>query len=455
MMKQKKHFDKETLMGCLIASLVLVSSIHFAFGVTKGFDKNLLPSASHELLPVPSAGSVSFEVDSLNVIQDNQHALDPIFRLLDSLRSGKDTVLTIVHLGDSHLQAGYNTGKIMRLMQHDFGNAGRGWISPLKLSKTNEPDDYFIRSENNSWVSGRITQSAPKCLIGPGGIGIQTNLHNVNLDVSIAPNNGMGYSFNKAILYRHPQAAFLQPSDPDHRMVALKGADTTDPALVADTFCLPKLTDVLSLKGAADKVDSTNTGSSDAFMNTFYGLSLTNGNPGVLYHSIGVNGALYENYTKESYVRQLALLKPTLLIISLGTNESFGRNFNKADFEKQIDRFVTMLKTYMPETTLMLTTPAECYKRTRVKKKRVYVRNTRTEQVAQTIVNYAREKGIACWDLFSATGADGSCKSWYKAGLFGKDRVHFTVEGYKEQGTLFYKAFIKKYNNHLEQNGNL
>ena len=67
-----------------------------------------------------------------------------------------------------------------------------------------------------------------------------------------------------------------------------------------------------------------------------------------------------------------------------------------------------------------------------------------------------REKGIACWDLFSATGADGSCKSWYKAGLFGKDRVHFTVEGYKnEQGTLFYKAFIKKYNNHLEQNGNL
>ena len=172
MMKQKKHFDKETLMGCLIASLVLVSSIHFAFGVTKGSDTNLLPSASLELLPVPSAGSVSFEVNSLNVIQDNQHALDPIFRLLDSLRSGKDTVLTIVHLGDSHLQAGYNTGKIMRLMQHDFGNAGRGWISPLKLSKTNEPDDYFIRSENNSWVYGRITQSAPKCLIGPGGIGI-------------------------------------------------------------------------------------------------------------------------------------------------------------------------------------------------------------------------------------------------------------------------------------------
>ena len=47
-------------------------------------------------------------------------------------RKRYSAVLTIV-FGDSHLQAGYNTGKIMRLMQHDFGNAGRGWISPFKI----------------------------------------------------------------------------------------------------------------------------------------------------------------------------------------------------------------------------------------------------------------------------------------------------------------------------------
>lgn len=57
----------------------------------------------------------------------------------------------------------------------------------------------------------------------------------------------------------------------------------------------------------------------------------TNGYPGVLYHSVGVTGAMYVNYTDEAYVRQLALLKPSLLIISLGTNETlrpslpFGR----------------------------------------------------------------------------------------------------------------------------------
>ena len=86
--------------------------------------------------------------------------------------------------------------------------------------------------------------------------------------------------------------------------------------------------------------------------------------PGFCIISIGVNGALYENYTK-SYVRQLVLLKLHCFYYIAGHQRKFWRNFNKADFEKQIDRFVTMLKTYMPETTLMLTTPAECYKRTR------------------------------------------------------------------------------------------
>jgi hypothetical protein len=38
--------------------------------------------------------------------------------------------------------------------------------------------------------------------------------------------------------------------------------------------------------------------------------------------------------------------------------------------------------------------------------------------VAQTIVAYAREKGIACWDLFTVSGGKGSAKKWYKAGLF-------------------------------------
>ena len=114
----------------------------------------------------------------------------------------------------------------------------------------------------------------------------------------------------------------------------------------------------------------------------------------------------------------------------------------------------------MPYTAIMLTTPPECFKRTRVrvvvrskKKKRKrtrysvsFVRNTSTELAARTIVNTAHEEGVACWDLFSVTGGEGSSNRWYQLKLMARDRVHFTNEGYYEQGTLLFRALMQSYN---------
>ena len=90
----------------------------------------------------------------------------------------------------------------MRLFQQAFGNAGRGWIAPFKLSKTNEPDDYFIKSVAKDWIAGRCIQHVRKTPIGIGGIGIKSVSPSINFDVVITPNNGAGYEFNEAILYR-------------------------------------------------------------------------------------------------------------------------------------------------------------------------------------------------------------------------------------------------------------
>ncbi len=44
------------------------------------------------------------------------------FAELEALRAGKDTVVTIVQLGDSHIQAGSLSGQVMRAFHHAFGN---------------------------------------------------------------------------------------------------------------------------------------------------------------------------------------------------------------------------------------------------------------------------------------------------------------------------------------------
>ena len=426
-MKQTKWLVN--LSACLV--LMAVSAVG-AKGKLAG-PRGAREQGGLDTIPLPSRiYSIGKEVDSIQ----SPSSLQPFFAGLDSLRAGKDTVLTIVHLGDSHIQAGYYSGKVMRLLQAQFGNAGRGWIAPFKLSRTNEPDDYFISSSVREWVTGR---------------GIQSVSPSINLDVRIAPNNGAGYSFNQAILYRGEKAMPMLPAGPLKDSVQTFLA--TVPAVagvLADTFRISYPVDTLQLHSTRRKQGTDKLLPASTFKNIYYGFSLTNGNPGVLYHSVGVNGAMYVNYTDEAYVRQLALLKPSLLIISLGTNETFGRRFRPEEFGGQVRAFVSLVKKQMPETAILLTTPPECYKRTYVNKKRTYVRNANTQLAAKAIVKAAHEEGVACWDLFATTGGKSSCIKWHKEKLMGRDRIHFTKEGYREQGTLLYRALMQSYNQMLK-----
>ncbi|MDL2282809.1 GDSL-type esterase/lipase family protein, partial [Parabacteroides sp. OttesenSCG-928-G06] len=391
-------------------------------------------------------------IDSLCHVDDFSHSLDPFFAELDILLNRKDTVINIVHLGDSHIQAGYSTGYIMRRLHALFGNAGRGWVAPFKLTKTNEPDDYFIKSIVKNWTTGKIIQTNPKAPVGLGGIGLQVISPSINLDLIIGPVNGAGYTFNQAVLYRSDNSMPMLPVGQLKNAVTVGlAADVACPGVLADTFRLSCLTDTLLIQSTRRKPGTDSLLQASAFTNTYYGFNLSNGGPGILYHAIGVNGAMFIHYTKEEYLCQLALLKPSLLIVSLGTNESYGRRFTTSEFREQVSDFVRMIKKELPGTALLLTTPAECYKRVTVNKKRTYVRNENIERVAKAIVAVAKEEDIACWDLFAATGGNKSCSQWYGKKLLGSDRIHFTKEGYYEQGELFFRSFIHTYDAYINR----
>lgn len=437
-MKQKKRIINiafiltlAVLVGLFIGNQRTLAEAEFVSGP----DSSLLVK-----LPDPILTS-GFVVDSLCNISGERSSLGRFFSELRALKQGKDTVINVVQLGDSHIQAGYFSGQLMRLFHKDFGNAGRGLIVPLKLTRTNEPDDYFIRSSVTPWTSGRSIQSSPQVPVGLGGIGIKTTARKVNLDIIIGEKNGSGYQFNKALLFRHPDALPLIATGlPSDSVKTFSSKNMLTEGLVCDTFEVSELTDTLLLR--------SHTVSPKA-KNIYYGLSLTNGKPGVLFHSIGVNGSMFVNYTKDDYLRQLAILKPSLLIISLGTNETFGRRFRESEFEDQVAAFFEKVREYMPLTAILLTTPPECFKRTRVNKKYVYMRNENTELASSAIQKVAREKGVACWDLFLLTGGEGSSEKWHSSGLLGKDRIHFTKEAYQEQGALLYRALMKDYNRYV------
>lgn len=437
-LKNRKHISRlfVFILFCSLSNMMLAQNV-------------LTPHALFEekqvIKPIDTLKtSLNFAVDSLLVLQDETDHLAPVMNILKALEEGKDTTLTIVHLGDSHIQAGHYSGRMMRLLQQQFGNAGRGWIAPFKLSRTNEPDDYFIHSSAKDWTAGRITQRQKKTPIGPGGIGLRTTSSSINLDIAIAPINGAGYDFNQVVLYRGDKSIPMLPTGPLKDSISTaRNTDKLAPRLVTDTFNVSKNTDILQLHSTRRKPGTDSLLPAGSFDNLYYGFNLTNGQPGILYHAIGVNGAMYVNYTDQDFMQRLALLAPDLLIVSLGTNESFGARFNESEFRDQIHSFLQMVKKYIPNTTLLLTTPAECYKRVRINKQRTYVRNDKIQKAAEAIVKQARKEQIACWDLFAATGGKDSYKNWYKGNYLGRDRIHFLKNGYQEHGNLFFTAWMR------------
>lgn len=176
------------------------------------------------------------------------------------------------------------------------------------------------------------------------------------------------------------------------------------------------------------------------------GLARETGNPGMVYHMIGINGATCTSFTNAMQINEIAELNPDLIIISLGTNESHGRGYLPSVHERQMDDLLGMLHHACPNAAFLLTTPPGSYIRYR-RRRSV---NTRTPLVATTIKDYAKKHGYPVWDMYNIVGGrERACLNWVNGNYMVRDRVHYTVAGYTLQGNLLYEALIKAYNDYV------
>lgn len=175
------------------------------------------------------------------------------------------------------------------------------------------------------------------------------------------------------------------------------------------------------------------------------GVAPENGLPGVAYQVYGINGATAQKFCNPEIIDEISRLKPDLIVISFGTNESYTRRYNAAQVKNQYDQLIRMLRKSCPNTVFLLTTPPGCYLKYRGR----FSYNENSSKVSDLIVGYAEENGLAYWDLFNIVGGrDFACKNWMENKLMQKDRIHFTRTGYEYMGALLYNAIIKSLNDY-------
>ena len=171
----------------------------------------------------------------------------------------------------------------------------------------------------------------------------------------------------------------------------------------------------------------------------------------VSYIDKGVNGATCLTFTHPGRIAEIVALKPELLILSFGTNESHNRRYNVNIHYNQMDELVKLLHDSLPGVPIILTTPPGSYESFRQKKRRrTYAINPRTATAAETIRRYAKNNRLLVWDMYDVVGGkQHACTNWTEAKLMRPDHVHYLPEGYILQGNLLYQALIKAYNDYV------
>lgn len=177
------------------------------------------------------------------------------------------------------------------------------------------------------------------------------------------------------------------------------------------------------------------------------GIARETGSNGVVYHILGVNGATCQSFSTPEHIRQIADLHPDLVILSFGTNEAHGRRYNASEHTAAMNYLIAELKTSCPDVAFLMTTPPGAYVRNG---RRGKIINPRTLLVVENELKFAREHGIAIWDMYDIVGGkQRACLNWNAAKMYQRDKIHFTHEGYTLQGLLLHEAFIKAYNHYV------
>lgn len=365
---------------------------------------------------------------NLNLIK-NDTTLYPFYDKLLNISYHKQDVIKILHIGDSHIQADFFSGKIREYFQVKYGNAGRGLIFPYRAAGSNEPSDINSSSKGD-WTSKRNVHINNPLPLGISGFTLHTDDFFAELHIETL-NKTFNNSFNKITLFHQKGDSCYDFAlyDKNNQKIGYINSNDKELNRFTSTVKIDRLVNTIKLR-------TVKTSGKQYFTN-IYGIALENSYPGVLYNTVAANGAAIYHYNQADYfAEQLRAIEPDLIIISLGSNEALNPPFFRKFFQKQISQFVNNLKKSNPNTCIVFTTPPDSYLKKRFKNKNV-------EAVRTEIVDFCEKENIAYWDLYEITGGYGSMDNWLKYKLAQRDKIHYTAKGYYIQANLFLQSLEK------------
>jgi len=357
---------------------------------------------------------------------------DRFFAKVDTLILNGDGKISIVHIGGSHIQADIYSGRTRERLQTFYPgmNGGRGSVFPFRISNTNNPRSYSANAIG-AWTSCRNVDINKSCNLGLSGISAFTSDSSAEIEILLRPDSLIEYYFDRIrVFYSMDSISFI----PDLDEVKVLNIEV-DKELGFKMFYLDKEYKSFKLKFRKE--------SQAQIRFELYGISLENDDPGIIYHSIGINGASFPSFLRCNLLeKHLIALQPDLVIISLGTNDAYTTKFKPEFYKSNYEEMLGRIKKAAPMTAILNTVANDSYLFKRYP-------NRNTQLAAEVIYQVAKDYNCGVWDLYEVMGGFNSSSLWRKQNLMVKDLIHFNPQGYLLIGDLLFNAFIQSYDNHI------
>jgi len=419
--KQKQHtllFDKLRVTRMIFCALLIIPS----FLLNAQNNPHLLPELK---FVVYDSSDIRFYNDSSNYAN--------FFNKLDTLIFEGKGKVNVMQIGGSHIQADIWSDQLRKNFQNFSPNlnGGRGFLFPYRLAHTNNPY-YYKCTSTGDWTGFRNALMRHDTTWGVSGITASTQDSAVSLKFWFRGDDTPYYDFNSIKIFHD--------------------VDSTD-------YCIELISDSCSQIRINREIGYTefifdhyidsfefNIFRQDTILSSFnlYGISLDNNDPGLVYTSIGVNGASTKSYLRgKLFTQHLKAVNPDLVIFCIGINDAYDPNFCEQCYENNYDTLVSWIKSVNPNVEFLFVTNNDSYYKRRYPNKRVF-------KARDAMIRLANRHNAGLWDMFNVMGGLGSVDTWIKHGYAKRDKIHLTKNGYILMGNLMFSAIMKEYDKHLQ-----
>lgn len=404
-------------MRFVLKNILQIFLVVFAFVMVKA-----------QPVQINTYGVANLQADTITYYGNSFEKFSPFFKTFRSMIIGGKQQINIYHIGDSHIQADFFSGQTRKDFQSFMTGleGSRGMVTPYTKGS---PDSYSV-SFSSGWKSVNILSASDSQHKSLWGTSVYTNLNNQSINIKVNNRNPIKYEFNSFRVYHSD----LQAEDKiyiDDLNVAYSRQYNKEYG-----YTEFKLSDYITeVKIVVDKK------SSDSFY--IYGFYFDNKFAGVVYNATGTNGATAAHYNNNANLltKHLSSLKANLVIISLGTNDTYESG-GENTFETNLTNLVSNIRKSHKDIPILLTTPTECYWHKKYP-------NPRMKTTVDIIKNVAKKNDCAVLDIYNILGGQGSAKKMKNNSLMQNDMVHLSVKGYGLIGDLLYNALWQEIENNL------